>query len=489
MFSATRRIKRPILVIAACLSLFAGTGLAHRYLLADARWLWVVLPVFCFYARRQTWVTLLCVCLLFAGVGWWRGSAMMRSLAAYAVLSKQSVTLVGRATEDGVYGDRSQMVFSMDHVRVTYPRSLSLPGNVAVAGFGMSAVYRGDEVQVTGKLYPRRGNVQAGVSFAELRVLVRGNSPIDVLRRKFAAGLLSAVPEPLASFGLGLLIGQRSTLPPDVAQTLVMVGLTHIIAVSGYNLTIIIEAARRLFGGRSKFQTLAACLALMACFLLLTGNSPSIVRAGIISTLSIFSWYYGRTVRPLVLLLTAAAITIAANPLYLWGNVSWYLSFLAFFGVVLVAPVITRRVYGSRELKLLAKMVIESLCAEAMTLPYVLYIFGQVSTVSLLANVLVAVLVPLAMLLCTVAGLAGMLLPSAAGWVAWPARLVLRYMLDAASLISRVPHAFLERIGFSFAQLMCWYVALGFLLVLEHYKTRPKHGILTEKNRTETEGV
>ena len=156
------------------------------------------------------------------------------------------------------------------------------------------------------------------------------------------------MPQPLAAFGLGLLVGQRATLPQDVNQQLLMVGLVHIIAVSGYNLTIMVEAARRLFGKRSKFQTMAVCLLLIGTFLLMTGDSPSIVRASIISMLSIGAWYYGRQLKPLVLLLLAAAVTVVANPLYLWGNVSWCLSFLAFFGVVLVAPLVQQCWFGER---------------------------------------------------------------------------------------------------------------------------------------------
>ena len=123
------------------------------------------------------------------------------------------------------------------------------------------------------------------------------------------------------------------------------------------------------------------------------------MRAAVVCCLGLAAWYYGRTVQPVVLLLTAAAITGLANPLYVWGNVSWYLSFLAFFGVLVLAPVITRRLYGERQPRFLTVILLESLCAEAMTLPYVLYIFGQMSTVSTLANVLVAVLIPPAMLL------------------------------------------------------------------------------------------
>lgn len=476
------RFRRPLLAIVACLALFAGTGLAYAHQLHDAQWVLCVALAAILGGRRQSVYALVSLAVLFFGVGWWRGSAMVQDLAPYRQLARQEVTFIGQAAEDGVYGNRYQVTFGVSHIRFVAPVQREAPGMVTVAGFGAAAVYRGDIVRVTGKLYPARGNAVARVSFAELRVLERGTSPIDALRRKFGAGLQSALPEPGASFGMGLLIGQRSNLPQDIADTLTAVGLTHIIAVSGYNLTIIIEAARRLFGGRSKYQMAAVCITLIGVFLLITGSSPSIVRASIISTLSIAAWYVGRTIKPLVLLLTAAAITVIANPSYIWGNVSWYLSFLAFFGVVVVAPLVIGRLYRGREPGLVAKILIESLCAEIMTLPYVLYIFGQMSHVSLLANVFVAAFVPLAMLLCAIAGLAGMLVPFIAGWFAWPARIVLTYMLDAAQLLSRIPHAFVTGIGFSFWQMLCCYALAGCMVAAMHYNNREKHGILAHKN-------
>ena len=457
------------MTIAGCLALFAGVVLAAH--VRQGPWCWLLLPGM-YWLRRQGITALLVVVLFCFGLGWWRGSVLQRQLGSYRALSRQGVLLVGRAASDGVYGKQSQLAFDLAHIRVIRPLQTSLPGSLSISGFGASAVSRGDIIQVSGKLYPTRGNNLATISFAELRVLESKPSVIDAFRRKFTAGLQSALPEPQAPFGLGLLVGQRNTLPPEVSQQLLMVGLTHIIAVSGYNLTIMVEAARRLFGKRSKFQTLAACCLLILGFLLLAGNSPSLVRASIISMLSIGAWYYGRTMQPVALLLVAAAVTVLANPLYLWGNVSWYLSFLAFFGVVVIAPLATARLFGGRQPPLVAKMVIESLAAEAMTLPYVLYIFGQMSTVSLLGNVLIAALVPLAMLLCVAAGLAGMLVAPAAGWLAWPATLVLTYMLDAAALLSRLPRAFIEHIAFGIGSLLGSYALVAWLVWLLHRRAK-----------------
>lgn len=463
-----------MLVISACLAVLAGVVLARFIGLDDARWIWLLIPFAVISLHRHTVVTLLLVIALCLSIGWWRGSMVMQKLAVHESFHFQNVTLVGEAAEDAVYGERYQLEFTMSNVQIIAPDNTPLVGTIRVRGFGEAAVYRGDTMQVSGKLYPTLGNNLASVSFADLQVLERGTFWLDKMRRNFTAGMQSALPEPVASFGLGLLVGQRSTLPQETSEQLRHVGLTHIIAVSGFNLTIIVLACRRLLANRSKFQATFACLALIGLFLLVTGSSPPIVRASIISLLAIGVWYYGRTIKPLVLLLVAAAITVLANPIYLWGNVSWYLSFLAFFGVLILAPLLTKRLFGDREPKLLLSILIESICATVMVLPYILYIFGEMSAVSLPANLLVIPFVPLAMLLALVAGIAGMFLPAFAGWLAWPANTVMTYILDIANIFSRVPHAFLENIQFSLASMLACYGTLAVLWFILWHKIKPQ---------------
>jgi competence protein ComEC len=293
----------------------------------------------------------------------------------------------------------------------------------------------------------------------------------------------TALPEPLAPFAMGLLVGQRANLPDDVKQDLLMVGLTHIIAVSGYNLTIILQAGKRLFDRTSKRISTGLSFGLIGVFLLLAGASASIVRAAIVSMLSIGAGYYGRAFRPLDLICLAAAITALANPVYVWSDLSWYLSFLAFYGVLVLAPLIQRRWSGHGwHRTLIGAVALESICAEVMSLPFILYIFGQLSLIGLPANVLVVTLVPLAMLLSLVAGLAGMCAGSLAGWLAWPAGLLLNYMLDVARLLADLPHVFVQDRALPFAGMLGLYVMIGGLTLVLHHKTkRPGSAIITDR--------
>jgi competence protein ComEC len=462
----SRKFNRSTIVLLGCLAFLAGL-VAARWQADFAPWFVSAVAVCALLAIRhkpRSLVVLLLVVATGFALGGWRGAGYVERLQPYQALAQQKVTLTGTASIDAVYGKNGQLSFAVRGVTFQQPYVQEVPGAIKVAGFGVPMVYEGDTVQVTGKLYLTRGGSQASIGYAQLQVLEANPSAIDDLRRQFAAGMQSALPEPAASFGLGLLVGQRNTLPVEISDALLMVGLTHIIAVSGYNLTILLEAARRLMGNRSKLLSVAIALGLIGTFLLITGGSASIVRASVIAVLGLTAWYYGRTVRPVVLIAVAASLTAYANPVYLWSDISWYLSFLAFFGVLVLAPYIIRRMYGKKQPPLLKQIVIETLCAEIMTIPIVLYIFGQTSLVGLVANVLVVALIPIAMLLSLVAGLAGMLVPTVAGWFAWPANLLLTYMLDTAQLLSRLPYAFQENRYISAVDMVaCYALVLGVL--------------------------
>lgn len=369
-------------------------------------------------------------------MGWWRGGLLQVDHQIYRDYFYKKVSITGRATEDSVYGNKAQMTFVIEDMTL---EGQALPGKIRVSGFGEAMVYRHDIVNVKGKLYPSRGGNQASVSYAQLKVLARASSSLNSFKREFVAGMQNALPEPASSFAIGLLVGQRSLLTEELLAVLTAVGLTHIVAVSGYNLTIIIRAVTKLLKRFSKFQTLAISLTLIYLFLLVTGFSPSIVRASIVSTLALSAWYFGRQFRALLLIFLTAAITGLYNPYYVWGDIGWYLSFLAFFGVLILAPLLNSVVKW--KLPILGIVAVESLSAQLMTMPLIMYIFGRVSIVGLIANIVVVPMVPFAMLFSLIAGLAGMIVPAISGWLALPARIILDLMLLLANWFSKWPSA------------------------------------------------
>lgn len=464
-----RKFRRTTLITVFCISVLAGVGLARKPSLVPNFWLWILLPLLALLKNRN-WAYLLIAVFIGAGVGLWRGSQYMQNVYQLKNLTSQKVTIEATAMADAVYSSKSQIEFTANNIVLVEPGSKPLGGSFKVSGFGVPMVYRGDRVRISGKLFPMRGSNQGRIAYAQLKVLSQTASPVNNLTRKFNAGMETALPEPAASFGLGLLIGQRSTLPQEITDALTAVGLVHIVAVSGYNLTIIIRGIGRLKLG-SKYQKLILSLALIVGFVLVTGFSASIVRAAIVSGLGLAAWFYGRQFKPLVLIIFAAAVTGLWNPFYVWGDLSWYLSFLAFFGVLVIAPVIAGRFFNNPP-KLLTMVLLETLSAELMTLPLILMTFGQLSIISLIANVLVVPLVPLAMLLSAIAGIAGAFVPQFAGWLASPARLLLTYMLDIVHLLSSLPSVLVHRAISARYMLALYSIVLAFTLML--YRRPPR---------------
>jgi competence protein ComEC len=135
------------------------------------------------------------------------------------------------------------------------------------------------------------------------------------------------------------------------------------------------------------------------CFVSVTGLSASMLRAALISSMSLFAWYFGRKFHPARLLLFAAAISLAINPLYAL-DVAWQLSFASFAGLLLLAPLFKEFFYGSEKANFIAESVIQSSAAQLCCLPLSIYTFGSFSLIGLISSLLIPPSIPLAMLLC-----------------------------------------------------------------------------------------
>lgn len=476
------RYKRTTLLIIGLLSFLIGLGLARVISGFSIVWLLLATTLVLISARKRNIIMAVSIIVLGLSVGLWRGTKFINRLEPYRKLSGKNVVFTAKVQSDATYSYQGQLSFDVNQIEFISPYRVAVPGRITVQGFGERAVFRGDLLKITGKLSDTKGSRQARVSFSSFTAVERNQAVIEKTRRSFVAGIATALPEPASSFGLGLLIGYRTTLPEITKEQLAITGLTHIIAVSGYNLTIIIRGTRRLLGKRSKYQQTAVCVMLILLFLLFTDFSASIVRASIVSGLSLAAWYYGRRFKPLLIISLTAAMTAFWNPLYLWSDVGWYLSFLAFFGILVISPLVVRWIYGKRKNpSQLSLILIETTAAQLMTAPLILYIFSRASLIGLASNLIIGPLVPLAMVLTLVAGISGMVVPVLAGWLAWPARILLRYMLEVVAMFARVPHALVER-SITIFYMVAMYLLIIIGTLLAWRSVRAKYGTITDKD-------
>jgi len=480
-----RQFRRTTVITVGCFSFLLGLAAAGYGVEIHESYFMLALVVSVATIARLRTVSVVSFVLLGLVLGCLRGQSFNKRLQPIRSNYDEKVVMQVRAVSDGVYTKNAQISFDVDNLKFVEPIiTQPLPGRLLVEGYGTKGILRGDIVNVEGKLRQIRGSKQGVIGFADLQVLGRDNSKIEVTRREFVAGLSSSLPEPHASFSAGLLIGQRTTIPDSLKKELSATGLTHIIAVSGYNLTIIVRGIMRLMRGRSKFQTVITAGLVVGLFLLITGFSASIVRAALVCGLSLWAWYYGRSFRPWLLIGLVAALTAGVYPLYLWTDVGWYLSFLAFTGILVLAPLLYGRIFKKRKAKLIELVLLETFCAQVMTLPLILYIFHEVSLISILANILVVPLVPLAMLFSALAGVAGLAIPALSGWLAWPARMILTYILDVISLLSRPKGILIERILTIDGMLFLYGCLLALTIILNLRRQKYWHATITEYERT-----
>ncbi len=471
----TRHLHSVFLVSGVSIGVLAGCGLAYFYPSAwFTNWVWWIVWLFwltvCFW-KLQHWA-LIVVVLVGMMIGYSRGVQELASWADVSRYEGRRITLRGVVREDPEAGSGSEMRLRLDSVRID-DRPQGGVYWVTVTGKDAAAIERSDAVVVVGELQSGFGTFAASMFRAQVTELhkhVRFD-PMLGLRNTFAEAIRSVMPDPQAALGIGYILGQKRALPPNFEEALLAVGLTHVVVASGYNLTILVRLSRRLFVRISRYASVLFSGGLIVAFIGITGMSPSMTRAGLVAGLSLGAWYYGRVIHPGVLLVMTAAISVLVNPSYIWGDVGWLLSFASFAGVMFMAPLLQAYFYGEAQPGIVRQVIGETFSAQLLTLPIILVGFGVVSNVALLANLLVLPLVPLAMLLTFLTGLAALMAPWLGELVVWPAYWLLSYMTHVIEWLAELPWASMElEIGVPAALAM--YTAIVLVIVVLKRSTK-----------------
>ena len=419
---------------AALIGVVIGLGvgsISFANIFASISWLFIGIIVVGLAVWHPYHVALVFALLGGVLIGVWRGSTDYQTLAIFKPLIGKTIQVTGRVSEDPDSNKDNATLLRLSDLHSGYRE---LPSSVFVTINQKNTIQRSDQVTVEGTLQEGFGSFGATMYMPKLVDVLRPN-PGDValkLRDDFANHVRSGIEEPAASLGLGYLLGQRRALPSDLSDALKIAGLTHVVVASGYNLTILVRLIKRLFEKVSRFQTVFFSTLLVIGFILVTGLSPSMWRAGFVTLASLAAWYFGRKFHPLTLLALAAALTGMINPSYVYSNLGWQLSFAAFGGVMILAPLLQAYFFGSKKPSFVRQVLGETIAAQIVTAPLILYAFGTISNVAVVANLLILPLVPLAMLLTFVVGVIGYLIPPLVAIVGLPAQWLLNYMVFVA---------------------------------------------------------
>lgn len=328
----------------------------------------------------------------------------------------------------------------------------------------------GDVLSIKGKLkQPSSYLLHQGISAQiqnpdQLEKVGQAGSPflkgIYVIRDTFENSLNRIFPEPLASFAAGLILGSKRNIPDSLLTDFNRTGTTHIIAVSGYNVTIIIVYLGLILGLFSRRLKFWGSLVAIVLFVLMTGAPASVIRAGILAALVLFGRAQGRRVNMLILVLLVAALMLVFNPYALKYDLSFELSFLAFLGLVWLGPILGRLHPIKNLPKLLNSTLSETLGAQVLVLPILILAFGQLSFIAPIVNLLILWLVPTAMLLVFLAGLGGIIWYPIGLILFYPGYLVLDYIILVVQKLSALPFA-----AVTLKTNTWWWVPIYYLLI------------------------
>jgi len=281
----------------------------------------------------------------------------------------------------------------------------------------------------------------------------------------------SLYPDPEASLMAGILLGVQSGIPQDVQEAFRLTGTSHIIVISGFNITIIAALFTLLFCrllGKRRGAVVAAVGIIL--YTLLVGANAAVVRAAILGILTLLGLQLGRRQVGLNSLVFVAAVMAIITPTVLW-DVSFQLSFAATLGIMLYAEPFTRgftnfaarfihRDNANRLAGPVGEYFLLTLAAQLTTLPLMMYYFKRISLTALIANPLILPAQPPLMILGGLSVLTGMLLKPIGQLLAWAAWPFTAYTIRIVEWLAAVPHGSIPLGQIAFPLILLFYALL-----------------------------
>lgn len=377
--------------------------------------------------------------------------------------------------------------------------TVPLHGRVLVKAPAYTAIEYGDLIHATGLLetppvfesfsyrdYLARQGVHSLLRQADITVIESHHGFflwewLYRLKAHALKTLLAIWPEPEASLLAGILLGVESGISTDLDEAFVATGTSHIVAISGFNLTIIagvfIQMANRLLKGRGKTLLPLAGLWL---YTILVGASAAVLRAAVMATVMILARREERMTHGPTSLAAAVLVMGMLNPYVLW-DVGFQLSLAATLGLILYTEPVTRwfqRLFerltdkerAQQIVGLLSDALIVTIAAQITTTGVIIGVFRRLSLVTLLTNLLILPAQQYVMLCGGVALIAGVLLRPVGQILSWFAWVFLAYTIAAVRWTAAFPLASVELGNITLPLVWGYYAVLG---VVSWWFSRP----------------
>jgi len=358
------------------------------------------------------------------------------SLKARPFSAKTEILIISNLDEDYQYGDQ-----------INIEGTLKKPANFITD--------QGKEFDYVN--YLRKDGIFYVMSYPKTEIVSHGNgnfikNALFYTKEKFLNKMNLAIREPESLLMGGLILGEKSSFNESLRQSFVDTGTIHIVALSGYNITIVAEWIMKIFSFSSfpKNLGIGAGIVAILLFVLMTGGSSTAVRAGIMASLALFSRVIGRNYDVARALILAGVLMILINPFILVFDVSFQLSFIATVAVIFFAPKIEKYFLWITPRFKLRDIISVTCAAYIFVLPFILYKMGNLSLVALPANALILPFIPFTMILGFLTGFTGIIWYVLAVPLGLVSQFFLHYELSVINFFSHLPFAALSIPNFPF---------------------------------------
>ena len=281
--------------------------------------------------------------------------------------------------------------------------------------------------------------IWSSASLASLAVVCHAAFPValfptialDLPRAALARPIDALVSAPESAILLGIVLGERGAIPPDLARAFAASGTTHLLAISGFNMTLVASAvALALHGRAGPVARAVAAVGAIVAYSLLVGLSPSVLRAALMSAVAASGVISGRRAATANALCAAVTAMLICDPSAV-DDIGLQLSALATAGLIIGQGPLADRLGALPPV--LRAGIATTLAATLPTLPVVAGAFGRLSIVAVAANLICVPLFPLLMLAgaaTSVAGAVSLDLARPVAVLAWAVALVLRVAVE-----------------------------------------------------------
>lgn len=360
-------------------------------------------------------------------------------------------------------------------------------GNILVKASRYPEFSYGDEVKIRGEIklpftedygrYLAKERISGTVSFAEAEKLSSDNGnrikgALFGIKNQITGSFQRFLPPKESALLSGLTLGERGEFSEEFREAMSKSGTTHLIALSGYNITIIVWAVMGLFLWFTK-RRLAFIFTILVIFgfVIMTGAEASVVRAAIMGILVILAREVGRFYDFRNAVILAGLVMTLHNPKVLVYDVGFQLSFMALLGIIYLKPAIMKFLRISKEPGFLSwrDNLLTTASAQAMVAPLLISNFSNFSLTSLIANIVVLEFIPVTMGLGFI--IAGF------SWISYHISLILSWLVQILLKFEIFVIEFFADISISFSPnagilFLAYYAALIVFIVYVNKRVR-----------------